>query len=82
MARAVLTCTPPLLRMPRRLRIAASTSPFSHLPAPRQLGHPGEGTEGATCSCRQPSLQFKDVLDGSLGIGFYFYSLYINATKV
>lgn len=35
-----------------------------------------------TCSCRQADIKFKDVLDGSLGITLYFYSLYINATKV
>lgn len=38
--------------------------------------------EGETCSCRQADIKFKDVLDGSLGNQLYFYSLYINATKV
>lgn len=46
------------------------------------LSRPREAMEGETCSCRQADIKFKDVLDGSLGIRLYFYSLYINATKV
>lgn len=70
---------------------ASSTSQHPHLqtgPPPQpQLGHPrikpspgGDGAE--SCSCQEADIKFKDVLDGSLGIRLYFYSLYINATKV
>lgn len=37
---------------------------------------------GETCSCQEADIKFKDVLDGSLGISLYFYSLNVNATKV
>lgn len=47
-------------------------------PAP----HAGRGTRGLSRSCRPADGKFKDVLDGSLGIGLYFYSLYVNATQV
>lgn len=38
--------------------------------------------DGDTCSLWQADKKFKDVLGESLGIRRYFYSLYINATKV
>lgn len=40
------------------------------------------GNGGETHSCQEADIKFKDVLDGSLGISLYFYSLNVNATKV
>lgn len=82
------TCLGAVPVPPRRLssRLHVPTPPPAASPQP-QLGHPrikpSRGGDGAeSCSCQEADIKFKDVLDGSLGIRLYFYSLYINATKV
>jgi len=88
---AVLTPPPRLPEAANPRTPIPTPTPRARAPSPpaprsgrvtRGLSCPGDAMEGQTCSCRLPDVEFKEVSDESLGIGLYFYSLYINATKV